>query len=174
MWDSIPRPQDHALSQRQMLNHWATEASRVKAFYVQLIAAQLIDSTIAECACLWSCSRQAIASHPSLCPFLPPFFLPHHPPFLNLFSLPPSLSSLFLSFFCLQNCSFNFWSALHDTKLTSSSPQEQFANGYWYSEQFFTCLLFQFNFCLVPRPSFYFFLTILIVMIFAANLLNVV
>ena len=26
MWDSIPGPQDHALSQRQMLNHWATQA----------------------------------------------------------------------------------------------------------------------------------------------------
>ena len=24
MWDSIPRPQDHDLSQRQTLNHWAT------------------------------------------------------------------------------------------------------------------------------------------------------
>ena len=28
MWDSILGPQDHALSQRQMLNHWATQASR--------------------------------------------------------------------------------------------------------------------------------------------------
>ena len=25
MWDSIPGPQDHALSQRQMLNHGATQ-----------------------------------------------------------------------------------------------------------------------------------------------------
>ena len=25
MWDSIPGPQDHNLSQRQMLNHWATQ-----------------------------------------------------------------------------------------------------------------------------------------------------
>ena len=28
MWDSIPGPQDHALSQRQTLNHWATQASQ--------------------------------------------------------------------------------------------------------------------------------------------------
>ena len=28
MWDSIPGLQDHALSQRQMLNHWATKASQ--------------------------------------------------------------------------------------------------------------------------------------------------
>ena len=27
MWDSIPGPQDHALSQRQVLNHWATRES---------------------------------------------------------------------------------------------------------------------------------------------------
>ena len=27
MWDSIPGLQDHALSRRQMLNHWATQAS---------------------------------------------------------------------------------------------------------------------------------------------------
>ena len=27
MWDSIPGSQDHALSQRQILNHWATQAS---------------------------------------------------------------------------------------------------------------------------------------------------
>ena len=26
-WDSIPGPQDHNLSQRQMLSHWATQAS---------------------------------------------------------------------------------------------------------------------------------------------------
>ena len=28
MWDSIPGSQDHALSQKQTLNHWATLASR--------------------------------------------------------------------------------------------------------------------------------------------------
>ena len=27
MWDSIPERWDHALSRRQMLNHWATQAS---------------------------------------------------------------------------------------------------------------------------------------------------
>ena len=28
MWDSIPRPWDHALSQKQLLNHWATQVSQ--------------------------------------------------------------------------------------------------------------------------------------------------
>ena len=28
VWDSIPGPQGHALSQRQMLNHWATQVSQ--------------------------------------------------------------------------------------------------------------------------------------------------
>ena len=30
MWDSILELQDHALSQRQMLNHWATQASLIQ------------------------------------------------------------------------------------------------------------------------------------------------
>ena len=29
MWDSIPGPRDHALSQRQMLHHWATQAPQI-------------------------------------------------------------------------------------------------------------------------------------------------
>ena len=29
-WNSIPGPRDHALSRRQMLNHGATQASRIK------------------------------------------------------------------------------------------------------------------------------------------------
>ena len=28
MWDSIPGPQDHALSQRQTLNRWVTQVSQ--------------------------------------------------------------------------------------------------------------------------------------------------
>ena len=32
-WDSIPGFQDHTLSQRQMLNHWATQASQPKLFF---------------------------------------------------------------------------------------------------------------------------------------------
>ena len=32
MWDSIPEPQDHALSQRQKLNHQATQASPMIEF----------------------------------------------------------------------------------------------------------------------------------------------
>ena len=32
MWDSNPGIQDHALSQRQALNHWATQASLVLIF----------------------------------------------------------------------------------------------------------------------------------------------
>ena len=32
MWNLIPGPQDHALSQRQLLNHWATQASQVTTF----------------------------------------------------------------------------------------------------------------------------------------------
>ena len=32
MGDSIPGPQDHALSQRQMLNHWATQFPYFKGF----------------------------------------------------------------------------------------------------------------------------------------------
>ena len=32
MWDLIPELQDHALSQRQTLNHWATQASLIFLF----------------------------------------------------------------------------------------------------------------------------------------------
>ena len=33
MWDLIPGFQDHALSLRQMLNHWATQASQISPSY---------------------------------------------------------------------------------------------------------------------------------------------
>lgn len=36
MWDSIPEPWDHALSRRQMLNHWGIQASSVIYFYYLL------------------------------------------------------------------------------------------------------------------------------------------
>ena len=32
MWDSIPVPQDHDLSQRQTINHWVTQASQINYF----------------------------------------------------------------------------------------------------------------------------------------------
>ena len=32
MWDSTPESRDHALSQRQMLNRWATQASQKTSF----------------------------------------------------------------------------------------------------------------------------------------------
>ena len=34
MWDLIPGLRDHALSQRQMLNHWATQASHDFIFFL--------------------------------------------------------------------------------------------------------------------------------------------
>ena len=37
MWDSIPGLWDHGLSQRQMLNHWATQAPLVCIFLTLLI-----------------------------------------------------------------------------------------------------------------------------------------
>ena len=33
MWDSIPGPQDHNLSWRQMLNHWATQVPQQIAIW---------------------------------------------------------------------------------------------------------------------------------------------
>ena len=32
MWDLIPGPRDHAPSRRQMLNHWATQASSITIY----------------------------------------------------------------------------------------------------------------------------------------------
>ena len=45
MWDSIPGLQDHALSQRQTLNHWAPQAS-LKIFKVEYGEMQLSDKNI--------------------------------------------------------------------------------------------------------------------------------
>ena len=37
MWDSIPGPHDHALSQRQVLNRWATQASQQNNFVLLVL-----------------------------------------------------------------------------------------------------------------------------------------
>ena len=36
MWDSIPGPRDHDLSQRQTLNHWTTQASLVLSCFITM------------------------------------------------------------------------------------------------------------------------------------------
>ena len=36
MWDSVPRPWDHTLSQWQTLNRWASQASQEGIFYLHL------------------------------------------------------------------------------------------------------------------------------------------
>ena len=36
MWDSIPGPRDHGLSQRQMLNHWATQVPKWEIIFSRL------------------------------------------------------------------------------------------------------------------------------------------
>ena len=38
MWDLISGPRDHALSQRQMLNHWATQESLESTFFTSSVA----------------------------------------------------------------------------------------------------------------------------------------
>ena len=43
MQDSIPGPHDHNLSQRQMLNHWATQASLNKAFIRNILTMLMHD-----------------------------------------------------------------------------------------------------------------------------------
>ena len=46
MWDSILGLQDHALGQRQMLNHWATQASLIY-FLIQAIQTHVVqESTV--------------------------------------------------------------------------------------------------------------------------------
>ena len=42
MWDSIPGLQGHALSWRQMLNHWATQASQVNMLKINLVIRNLL------------------------------------------------------------------------------------------------------------------------------------
>ena len=42
MWDSIPGLQDHALSWRQALNHWATQASHDFSLMTALMPVQIM------------------------------------------------------------------------------------------------------------------------------------
>ena len=65
MWDSIPGFRDHALSQRQTLNLWATQVSLIIFFltYLSLIKNKIRDETLEQMwymhHCFWENSQSA-------------------------------------------------------------------------------------------------------------------